>query len=67
MLLGLRQVADHQVSLAKVLVRAAMARVEHEGGPVMLERGAEFAGVAVRVAEKILDIWIAIVLEGRLR
>src|SRR5258705_8967859 len=58
-LLGLREVAGHEVGLAHVLVRAAVARAEHEGALVVAECVGEVAGIAVCEAEVVLDVGVA--------
>src|SRR5215468_12151924 len=55
-LLRLRQVVDHEVGLAHVLVGSAMAGIELERAPVVIERELELARVTVRVAKIVLDI-----------
>ncbi len=58
MLLGAREVADHQVGLARVLVGAAVARIQLERAPVVLERGVELSEIAVGVPEVVLQVGI---------
>src|SRR5215510_3171222 len=58
-LLRLRQVVDHEVGLTHVLVGSAMARIELERAPVMIERALELARVTVRVAQVVLDIGVS--------
>src|SRR5438477_4043089 len=58
-LLGFRQVVDHQVGFAGVLVGAAVTRVELQRALVVLEGEIQLAGVAIRVAEVVLDVGVA--------
>src|SRR4029450_2318810 len=51
-----RHVARHEVSLADVLVRAAMARIELDGAPVMLEREVVLLEVAMGKTEHGLQV-----------
>src|SRR5256886_16846117 len=64
-LLGLRQVVHHQVRLADVLVRPAVARIELERALVVLERRVEPARVAIRIAEIVLDVGVTRVAQCR--
>src|SRR5439155_10572470 len=63
MLFRLREVVDHQIGLADVLVRASMSGIELERPPIVLERELELPGVTIRVAEIVLDVGIARVSE----
>jgi hypothetical protein len=61
----LARIADHQVGLADVFVRAAMPRVELERAMVVAECERQVARIAVRVREKILDVGVARVAQRR--
>ncbi len=61
MLLGLCDVARHQVGLAHVLVRAAVLRVDGQRLVVVEEGGVEVAGLAIGVAEPVVGVGVAIV------
>jgi hypothetical protein len=50
------QVTRHEVGLADVLVRAAMARINLDGALVMLEREVVLLQVAVGKAEIVLQV-----------
>src|SRR2546425_9208144 len=58
-LLGFRQVVDDEIGFAGVLVRAAMTGIELQRPLVVLERQLEAAGVAIRIAEVILEVGVA--------
>ena len=59
LLFGLVDLIGEQIRLAQIFVRAAMTRVQLQGALVVLERGVQIAGVAIRIAEIVLDIGIA--------
>src|SRR5260221_9845173 len=65
MLLGLGEIADHQVGLAQVFMRPAMPRVELQRARIVLERQSELAAVAVGVAGIVWDGGIARVAQSR--
>ena len=52
MLFRLREIVDHQIDLADVLVRASMSGIELERPPIVLERELELPGVTIRVARR---------------
>src|SRR6267143_2330995 len=66
-LLGLGEVPDHQVGLAQIFVRAAMARIELQRARIVLEGERHLAEVAVRVAQVVLDVRVARVAQRRRR
>ena len=66
MLLGTREIADHQVGFSRVFVGAAVAGIQLERAPVVLERGVELAEIAVGVAEIVLEVGIFRVTQRRL-
>src|SRR5207245_315870 len=57
------RVVDYEISLADVFVRAAMPRIELQCPLVMPEGELELAGMAIRVAEIVLDVGVARVAE----
>src|SRR6201996_2076337 len=61
-LLRLRDVAGHQVGLAHVFVRAAMLRVDRERLVVVQKGRVEVAGLAIRVAQPVVGVGVAVVL-----
>src|SRR5262245_52526781 len=63
MLLGAREVAGHQVGLARVFVGATMSRVQLERAPVVLERVVELAEIPVGETEIVLQIRVVRVPE----
>ena len=65
MYLRLREVVDQQVGLAEVLVRATMTWVQLQGPLIVLEGAVHLAGVAICVAEVVLDIGVARIAQRR--
>src|SRR5262245_7830481 len=63
MFLGLGRVVGHQVRLADVFVRAAMAGVELERLLIVREGRLELAALPIGIAEIILDVRVAGVAE----
>src|SRR5215510_12687528 len=64
-LFGLRELVHHQVCLADVLVCAAVARVELQRALIVPEGEIELAGMAISIAEIVLDICITRVAQCR--
>ena len=62
---GLVLFADHQIRLADIFVRAAVPRVQLQRTLVAGEGLRHLAGVAVRVAEVVLDVGVARVAQRR--
>lgn len=65
MLLRAGQIAGHQIGLADVFMRAAMARAELERALVVFEGEIELLEVAIRVAEVVLQVGIVRVAQRR--
>src|SRR4030095_16403123 len=66
MLLGAREVADHQVGLTRIFVGAAVPWVQLERAPVVLERVVELADIPVGETEVVLEIRVVRVSQRRL-
>src|SRR4029453_3454200 len=64
-LFGLRKIMHHEVCLTDVLVCAAVAWVELQRALIVPEGEIELAGVAISVAEIVLDVSIARVAQRR--
>ena len=65
MLLGLGDVADHQVGLAGVLVGSTVAWIQLERPPVVRERGIELPELPVCEAEVVVQVGVVWVAERR--
>src|SRR5262252_2600045 len=64
-LFGLRELVYDQVCFASVLVCAAVSWVELQRSVIMPEGESKLAGVAIRVAERVLHVSIARVAQCR--
>src|SRR5204863_679882 len=64
-LLGLGDVADHQVGLAGVLVGSTVAWIQLERPPVVRERGIELPELPVCEAEVVVQVGVVWVAEHR--
>src|SRR5215470_18039574 len=64
-LFGRSPVAEHQAGFAEMLVRTAMARIEHQCLLVMSDRRADLAQPPIGIANVVLDVGVAWITQRR--